>query len=120
MAYVDQALKTKINAELKKVIPKDYKWSLSVSNYSTLVLTFQSGKAELLADIAKQRGIEVPAFSDPELATLFQNIVATMNSGNHNKSRIEEDYFDVGWYIRVNIGTYARPYMSPQSIAARV
>jgi hypothetical protein len=33
-----------------------------------------------------------------------------MNNGNWNNSRIEVDYFDVGWYIDVNIGKWNKPY----------
>jgi len=34
-----------------------------------------------------------------------------MNNGNHNNSDIQTDYFDVGWYITVNLGKYDTPYI---------
>ena len=33
-----------------------------------------------------------------------------MMIGNHNNSRIEIDYFDVGWYISINVGKWNKPY----------
>jgi hypothetical protein len=31
-------------------------------------------------------------------------------TGNHDRSDIQSDYFDVGWYVDVNIGSWNRPY----------
>lgn len=33
-----------------------------------------------------------------------------LNEGNWDKSEIQADYFDVGWYVSVNIGEYDKPY----------
>jgi hypothetical protein len=33
-----------------------------------------------------------------------------MDIGNHDRSDIQTDYFDVGWYKSVNIGTWNKPY----------
>jgi hypothetical protein len=33
-----------------------------------------------------------------------------MNNGNHDNSDIQTDYFDVGWYIHVDIGRWDKPY----------
>jgi len=33
-----------------------------------------------------------------------------MNDGNWNRSDSSVDYFDVGWYIDINIGNWAKPY----------
>jgi hypothetical protein len=35
-----------------------------------------------------------------------------MNAGNHNNSDVQSDYFDVGWYIDVNIGKWNKPYVA--------
>jgi hypothetical protein len=34
-----------------------------------------------------------------------------MNMGNHDNSDIMTDYFDVGWYVDVNIGLWNKPYI---------
>jgi hypothetical protein len=33
-----------------------------------------------------------------------------MNVGNHDRSDIQSDYFDVGWYVDVNVGAWNQPY----------
>ena len=33
-----------------------------------------------------------------------------MNQGNHDRSDIQTDYFDVGWYVDVKIGRWNKPY----------
>ena len=38
-------------------------------------------------------------------------VIPAMNAGNHNNSDIQTDYFDVGWYIDVNIGRWNKPYI---------
>ncbi len=33
-----------------------------------------------------------------------------MHQGNHDRSDIQTDYFDVGWYVDVRIGRWNKPY----------
>jgi hypothetical protein len=37
--------------------------------------------------------------------------LAAMNTGNHNRSDAMTDYFDVGWYVDINIGKWNQPYI---------
>ena len=37
-------------------------------------------------------------------------LLELMNIGNHDNSDIQSDYFNVGWYVDVNIGSYNKPY----------
>ena len=37
-------------------------------------------------------------------------VFTVMNKGNHDNSDIQTDYFDVGWYVNVNIGKWNKPY----------
>jgi len=40
----------------------------------------------------------------------MQEVFAAMNDGNWDKSDIQSDYFNVGWYVDVNIGKWDKPY----------
>lgn len=40
----------------------------------------------------------------------LQAIVDICNVGNHNNSDIQSDYFDVGWYLDLDIGSDERPF----------
>jgi len=33
-----------------------------------------------------------------------------MMIGNHNNTDLMSDYFDVGWYISINVGKWDKPY----------
>jgi hypothetical protein len=48
-------------------------------------------------------------FSGKALSFL-KEVITVMNNGNHDNSDIQTDYFDVGWYVDVNIGTWNKPY----------
>jgi hypothetical protein len=34
-----------------------------------------------------------------------------MNQGNWNRSDVQTDYFDVGWYCDINVGSWNKPYV---------
>lgn len=45
-----------------------------------------------------------------ETCEILNKIIAVLNEGNHDNSDIQTDYFDVGWYISLNIGSWDKPY----------
>lgn len=116
MAYMDQEQKAKINAELKKVMPKGWKWSLSVQHYSTIVLTIQAGPKELTecfrdGDTRHQVNefyLETQ-FSGKTLETM-KKIRKALNLDNFDMSDSQSDYFHVGHYVSINIGKWDKPY----------
>jgi hypothetical protein len=40
----------------------------------------------------------------------LSEIIPLMNIGNYDKSDIMTDYFNVGWYVNVNIGKWNKKY----------
>ena len=121
MAYVSQDLNAKLAPKIKAVLAKyGVKGSLAVRNHSTLVLNIKSGKIDFIGNfnsVNKNGSRFTPADGSIDVnpywyhehfsgkAKLFlAEILAAMNSGNHNNSDIQTDYFDVGWYVDVNIG----------------
>jgi len=34
-----------------------------------------------------------------------------MNVGNYDRSDMQSDYFDVGFYIDINVGNWDKPYI---------
>ena len=133
MAYMNQEKKAVIDSKLKAVMPKGWKYSLSVSNHSTINLTIVSAPVDLIAEInwskkvfAERRGEEaytVKGYTDvnhyylenafcDSLAT-FRAIKDAMNTGNHDRSDSQSDYFDVGHYISISIGrAWDKPYIN--------
>ena len=134
MAYMNQERKAAIAAELKKVIPAGWKYSLAVRNHTSLVLTISAAPVDLCAEYqrvvnAKNAGrpfdqIAKPTYFgvnpfwlenqfDGELLETFQAIKAAMYSkevGYYDRSDIMTDYFDTAWYVDINIGRWDKPF----------
>ncbi len=122
MAYVSQELKAKIAPKVKAICKKyGVKASLAVRNHSTLVLNIKSGKVDFINDYgncedAKKFGIQVnPYWYKDHFAgkakSFLSEVIPAMNAGNWDKSDAQVDYFNVGWYIDVNIGKWNKPYV---------
>lgn len=130
MAYMNQERKAAIAAELKRVIPKGWKYSIAVRNHSTICLTIAAAPIDLLgamkaasAERAQRQDSEdylanasyanVNPYHwrdgglDPEV---FGPIFEALNRGNHDRSDSMTDYFDVGWYVDVSVGRWNKPF----------
>lgn len=126
MAYMSQEKKRAIAAALKKVVPKDWKYSLAVRNHSTLVMTISSAPVNLIPTyFVDPEGLEkVPrteahvnlhwletVYADsPEVLEQMQQIKAVLNDGNWNKSDLQADYHNVGWYVYLYVGRWNKPF----------
>lgn len=133
MAYMNQEIKKRLAPKIKEILKKyEIKATLSVRHHITLCLTIQSGKLgfrENYYEVGKGRKI-CDCFIDPdykpvviqtnpyyldsefsgECLKCLQELNEAMNDGNWDKSDIQTDYFNVGWHIDINIGTYDKPY----------
>ena len=122
MAYMTQEKKRSLAEDIKKVMPKGWKYSLGVRHHSTLVLTISSAPIDLIAENLKvKKHGDRPDYTSlnqhwlkdeyPEpLLSIFTALHAAMNVGNHDNSDIQSDYFDVGWYTTLQLGAYDRPF----------
>lgn len=124
MAYMNQERKALIAAGLKKVIPAGWKYSLAVRNHSTIVLTIAEAPIDLMSEVRSAVGENCsrnrghwdfnPYYLDRQLgdsAELFGKIKDAMNVGNHDNSDIQSDYFDVGWYVDIQVGKWDKPFV---------
>jgi hypothetical protein len=135
MAYVNQELKKQLQPAIIAICKKHgVKASLAVRHHSTLVLNIASGPIDFLTQynertIARMTEQDRLQFYDgptthivvneyhiakhwtgPALAFLSE-VIPAMNNGNHDESDIMTDYFDVGWYISINVGQWDKPYV---------
>lgn len=124
MAYMSQENKAKLKAEIAKVIPADWKWTLAVRHHSTLVLTIRQAPVDLIGHIKVANGgsvlrpkyIAVNEYAlqhtfEGKLLKTFEKIKAAMNIGNHDRSDSQSDHFDVGWYIDIKVGEFEKPFV---------
>lgn len=127
MAYMSQEKKAKIAPAIKAILKKyKVKGSLSVRNHMSLVLNIKEGSVDFYSDYgttpesrkdAEKFGIQVnPYWYQDHFVgkskKFLAEIIPAMNAGNHNNSDAQTDYFDVGWYIDVNIGKWDKPYIA--------
>jgi hypothetical protein len=132
MAFMNQERKKRIAEDLKKVIPADWKYSLKVRNHSTICLTIRQAPVDLLGEFRKAatEHYHEPVPSDPgqmyyclnpyhwdklplraDLKKVFHGIFNALFKGNHDNSDPMTDYFDVGWYVDVQIGEWDNPFL---------
>lgn len=132
MAYMSQEKKKQIAEKLKIALKgTGLKYSLGVHNHSTLVMKITSGPVDFIQNYREtiqakpqyNRFMEAQAphymrlndywyreqFTGKALA-LLSVIVPILNDGNHDRSDVQSDYFDVGWYLNVSIGEFQKPY----------
>ena len=120
MAYMSQEKKAEIAPAVKAILKKyNVKGSLAVSNHMTLVLNISQGSIDFYKDFGNndqpQFGIQVNPYWYHEHFTgkskeFLTEVITAMNDGNHDRSDAMVDYFDVGWYIDVNIGKWNKSY----------
>jgi len=137
MAYMNQDKKKALAPAVKAVLAKyGVKGTLGVSNYSTLVLNIKEGALDFIgaantenkahAERTGQHFYEVkgsyqvnPYYahesSNKKIGQFFKELIAAMNGKgstvkNHDNSDIMTDYFDVGWYVSINVGGWNKPY----------
>lgn len=125
MAYMSQEKKKSIAAKAKAVLKKHkVRGTFGVDNHSTLVLNIKGGSINFAKDFVKDFYRDPPTnlsyfsvnpyhfqtqFTGKALAFLTE-IFPILNEGNHDRSDIMTDYFDVGWYVDVNVGKWNKPY----------
>lgn len=132
MAFVNQEKKRKIAAELKKVVPASWKYSLRVNDHAEIVMTIWKGPEILMmvpahwdtlrpdpqyieTQISERnyRDINVYHWQDallPEAHKIIGKIMAALNTDNFDKSDTMTDYFHVGHYVSLKFGNWDKPY----------
>jgi len=112
MAYMNQDRKAQIAPAIKAILKKyGLKGTLAVSDYSTLVLNIKSGKIDFGNDRIQVNTYHIDKFFTGIAAKALSELKVAMNVGNHDNSRSEIDYFDVGWYVNINVGKWNKPYI---------
>ena len=114
MAYIDQERKAEMAPAIKAVLKKyKMKGSIAIRHYSTLVVNLKSGPLDITNNepyVQINQYWLTDHYAGKELAFL-QELVDAMMNGNHDRSDIQSDYFDVGWYININAGKWDKPYI---------
>lgn len=133
MAYISQEKKASIAPKVKAICAKyGVKGSLAVLHHTTLVLNVKSGPIDFIANgnetcsndhyqvangfVPNTNGYEsvnpyhFKSHYSGKAKAFLSEVYEVMNYGNHDNSDLMTDYFDVGWYVDINIGKWDKPY----------
>jgi hypothetical protein len=135
MAYMNQERKQKITKALKPILAKyKVKGSLSVRNHSTIVLTLKSGAIDFIGNSNRvcgndfyqvQRGFKPTTsgydqvnpywfqdhYDGDAKAFLTEAFKALKSADWYDESDAMIDYFNIAYYVDVNIGKWNSPYV---------
>jgi len=112
MAYMNQATKAAKAPKIKAVLKKyGVKGSLSVRHHSTLVLTIQSGTMDFGGSDVQVNVYHTDSHYQGRVKKFFREVLNIMNEGNYDRSDIQTDYFDRGFYVDINVGRWNKPYV---------
>ena len=125
MAHMNQEKKVVISEALKAVVPADWKYSLSVKHHSEIVMTIKSAPIDLIqAFNGKDSGRTYTgvneyhfekhmeeAGAEESLVETFKKIISALNTGNYDHSDVMSDFFCVGFYTSLKIGTWDKPFI---------
>lgn len=135
MAYMNQERKAKIAQTLKPILAKyKVKGSLSVRNHSTIVLTLKSGAIDFIGNSNRvcgnnfyqvQRGFKPNDIGYDQVnpywfqdhydgdakAFLTEAFKALKSADWYDESNAMIDYFNIAYYVDINIGKWNAPYI---------
>ena len=135
MAYMNQERKAKLAPNIKAVLKKyGMKGTISVRSNMVLVVTVKSGKLDILQNwfdtatkdsptnrygdvIEKPKNIQVNEFYIEQDYTgevkdfLLELLQAMKGDEWYDRSDIQSDFFDVSWYLDINVGNWDKPYV---------
>lgn len=133
MAYMNQERKAKLVAEAKKVLKKyGVKATFSTDRHS-ISCNIKSGSLDLIGNSNKVCGASNPGMRgvswaeskdhmeintyhyhnhfDGKCLAFVAELMKALNTGNHDNSDSQTDYFDVGWYVYISVGKWNKPYV---------
>lgn len=140
MAYMSQDHKREINANLRPILKKHgLTGRLGVDNHSTLVLKITKGDVDFLTSYNQNRRedqawkypqwgewkdvdhIDVNVYHydkhfSEDVVKVLDEILPILNGEGTSRENFDEsdamvDYFYVGWYVNVRVGTWEKPYI---------
>lgn len=129
MAYMNAEKKAVIAANLKKIMPKGWKYSLAVRDHSTIVLNIAEAPVDLIQAFvdsgyqgARAYGyVQVNVYYVEEnlkgsgVEEIFGQIKAAMYGADYyDRSDSQSDYFDTAYYVDINVGKWNKPFKVAQ------
>jgi hypothetical protein len=123
MAYISTEEVKVIREELKKNFPSRLGWKLSIvrRDYLSLSISIINAPIELRNDQNKayeqvnQYWIE--SRENKQSIPVLKKIFEIANKNNYDRSDVQSDYFDVGYYLNLSIGHFGKPFTQRGNLA---
>tara|TARA_R110000803_G_scaffold149611_4_gene215041 strand:+ start:1138 stop:1494 length:357 start_codon:yes stop_codon:yes gene_type:complete len=115
MAYMNQEKKKIIASALKEVMPKDWKYSLSVEHHSVIHLNIKSAPFDLThgKDDVQINHFHLQNHYDGQALEILKKAHDAMLSADwYDDSDSMTDYFNTAYYIRMNVGSWNKPFIN--------
>ena len=124
MAYISQKEKKELSVGIKQVLKKyGMKGTIGVNHDSSLVVNVQSGVLDFTGHFTHGDGyIQVNEYHiDNHYSGVIKNFLnellkAMKGTKWYNKSDAMVDYFDIAYYMDINIGKWNKPYVLKEAI----
>jgi hypothetical protein len=115
MAYITTAEVKIIRNDLKAKYPakKGWKFSVRQKDHSSLHVDILQAPLQMIEEGTKKtinhHWLDDVDVSEESLS-IIKDIVEISNKTNFDKSDIQSDYFNVGYYFNMNIGNWDKPF----------
>ena len=118
MAYISQDDKAKRAPGIKAVLKKyGMKGTIGIRNHSELVVNIQSGAIDFGKDYIQVNYYHIDRnYSEAAAAFLHELVDAMKGDRWYNHSDTQTDYFDVAFYLSINVGNWNKPYVCTGSL----
>lgn len=124
MAYVNQETKKMVEPKIKAILRKyNLKGTVAVRHNMTLVVNIKSGNLDFINNYISTTGNQYAwgymQINNYYINRHFSGIVCDCLMELYNATKIDTwrdnsdlltDYFDISYYIDINIGKYDKPY----------
>jgi len=133
MAYMNQERKADLVAAAKKVLKKYGVKATFATDRSSIYCNIKSGPIDFIGNhnalMKKEADLRGAQFHfmkaedhmqvnpyhyqshfSGKAKQFMHELHLALNTGNHDNSDIQTDYFDIGWYVHVNVGKWNKPY----------
>lgn len=117
MAYANKETKAKVVEAVKAVLPKDWKATFAVLDSMKIVCTIRKAPLDLVEVFGTERDYYTvneyhfrSSCKDSDVADILEKIINALNCDNHNNSDSMIDYYDVGYYIDLQFGSWDKPF----------
>ena len=121
MAYISQEEKKELAPGIKAVLKKyGVKGTIAVRGYSSLVVNIKSGVLDLMGDcgLPDEDSFQVHPYyaeeraKDPKIGSFYGELLAAMKGTKwYNNSDVQIDYFDIAYYVDINVGKWDTGYV---------